>query len=444
MDWSVSTMSLCIVPKECTHLNLYNVYTFGDRFGEGDPLTPASPILGLKYSFEKGVVMCKGSYSDAKRAFYNQVSMALEIDSKKYNVKIFKNGTLQVTGCRDESDHLKILEIVLQLYKGLDGKTVYTDVVTDENGVKFVHGNRMYSEKTNQVFGWGGLHVSASLKLGFTYGESHPSDPPAASGAKSLSNPPAVSLSTKSGSEAPARGSKGGLAVGQPVSASLKQRSSPSSYYVNGTMAKYIDGIFITQKGSLGSEQDMYDSDGVCIGTCKVALEKSLKLFKSKNLVIDYHTDRVTVGEKVIGSVRRMFFDSNRPTAVEKKKSDKSGGQVILSTSPFQGNTSPQSLEFSVKVNCINIVFSLGHEVNRRKLYESLKERGETTSYDPDKYPGVRLIRKQAIEDSEVTYNVTFMIFNSGKVVAIGFKSKECIDECVNKAVSVIKPGLVF
>ncbi len=82
-------------------------------------------IIGLKYNFGK-VSFCKGIYltSASKRtkikkkeinpiSFYNQISMIININNHHINVKIFKNGTLHLTGCKNSNEGNLICNLLI-------------------------------------------------------------------------------------------------------------------------------------------------------------------------------------------------------------------------------------------------------------------------------------------------------------------------------------------
>jgi TATA-box binding protein (TBP) (component of TFIID and TFIIIB) len=132
----------------------------------------------------------------------------------------------------------------------------------------------------------------------------------------------------------------------------------------------------------------------------------------------------------------------------------------VYSCNPFIGN--PQySLqekddhrEFAKiidrNVNCINVCFTLNMEINRQRFYDQLIRLEYMCKYKPESYSGIKFIYKiSAASDTPDGYcqctskctctNITFLIFQSGKVIATGFKSEEQIDVICSKFVTLCK-----
>jgi len=91
------------------------------------------------------------------------------------------------------------------------------------------------------------------------------------------------------------------------------------------------------------------------------------------------------------------------------------------------------------KVNCINIYFTLERPISRKRLFEFLSSHGYTVEFKPEKYSGVKLIYKiNPLSNGPhecalncVCDNVTFLIFQSGNVIASGFNNVHSIEKVV-------------
>ena len=109
-----------------------------------------------------------------------------------------------------------------------------------------------------------------------------------------------------------------------------------------------------------------------------------------------------------------------------------------------------------VNVNCINVYFNIGYTINRQRFYEYLIDLNFMCKYKPESYSGIKFIYKIPIQSftkdplelnqncenggqmlikdgictcsSKCTCsNITFLIFQSGNVIATGFKTIEQI-----------------
>lgn len=70
----------------------------------------------------------------AKRVFYNQVSLAVMVESKKekpINIKLFTNGSIQMTGCKSVENVIDVVEKVFYELK-------VVKAIIDKNTMKFV------------------------------------------------------------------------------------------------------------------------------------------------------------------------------------------------------------------------------------------------------------------------------------------------------------------
>lgn len=122
--YNVSTMTLSGKFANC-EFNLYNI---------GKYLNIDENIIGIKYYFYndsilKGIYQTcyikktkKKSKSVNKILFYNQISLIIKHNKNQINLKLFKNGSIQITGCKvfeHVNDYLDILyQKLLNLQNG--------------------------------------------------------------------------------------------------------------------------------------------------------------------------------------------------------------------------------------------------------------------------------------------------------------------------------------
>lgn len=76
----------------------------------------------------------------SKRAFYNQVTILMKPmnnqERKHINIKVFKNGSLQMTGCKDMDDFYNVTTTLIRVLKR--GQDVRVREVVNEKGKKIV------------------------------------------------------------------------------------------------------------------------------------------------------------------------------------------------------------------------------------------------------------------------------------------------------------------
>ena len=96
-------------------------------------------VKGIKYMYLDKTI-CKGTYLVSKKSsgksFNNQVSIAMNINNRNINVKVFKNGTLHLTGPRSRSEILHVKDILLDKITGLYNEF---DTIILEPGIPLVN-----------------------------------------------------------------------------------------------------------------------------------------------------------------------------------------------------------------------------------------------------------------------------------------------------------------
>lgn len=160
-DIKISTITLtCKLKNE--ENNLIKTYILGKY------IELNNEIKGVKYCNGKEEIM-RGEYSTImykkaknkkeekinKRLFYNQVSLIISNEMNTFNVKVFSNGSLQITGCRDETDGARIIDI---MKKNIDKMKINNEsliIIKDENDIyKDMDDNIYYYDKEWYYLGY--------------------------------------------------------------------------------------------------------------------------------------------------------------------------------------------------------------------------------------------------------------------------------------------------
>jgi TATA-box binding protein (TBP) (component of TFIID and TFIIIB) len=90
-----------------------------------------------------------------KRLFYNQVSLIINNGNDTFNVKVFSNGSLQITGCKDEKDGKRIIEIIKRNVEKMKDKVEFLTIIKDENDIyKDIEDNIYYYDKEWYYLGY--------------------------------------------------------------------------------------------------------------------------------------------------------------------------------------------------------------------------------------------------------------------------------------------------
>lgn len=113
-----------------TQVSLYNLARYLDI---------DDTLVGIKYKY-LDKIMLKGTYTVSKlkenKLFSNQVSIAMVVDTRNINIKVFTNGTLHITGVNNESQILKVKDYLLDRIKELHNKT---DTLILESSVPYIN-----------------------------------------------------------------------------------------------------------------------------------------------------------------------------------------------------------------------------------------------------------------------------------------------------------------
>lgn len=394
----ISTITMTTKLPECA-LNLTNI---------GKYLDIDETIVGIKYNYAN-LSVTKGKYSTTiykksklkneskinKVLFYNQVSIIVNNNGNHVNVKLFNNGSLHLTGCKmiDEGD--AITRLLYNKLNGLKDKKDLLLLTMDKNGIFTDRDNLVYSHTTRQIIG-------------------HFSD---------------------------------------------------NTYFIH---KKEYDvdintGMFISKKIETGRKKPMLNLDGEPIGYWQIELlQNKTKLYKkNSNVFYDfsngfiYHNNKTIIGKFV------YHIDIDKVT---QKDSSCEIIEINYICNPFiDENYTIENKQIITDINCINVYFKLPFDINRQRLYEQFIEMEYICKYKPESYSGVKLIYKLPTIQSDESIqsdksrqsnetlidgycrcsskctcrNITFLIFQTGNIIATGFKTQREIDMCCQHFIEI-------
>lgn len=354
-------------------------------------------IVGIKYNHANDSIM-KGTYSTTlykktkgkdlskinKNLFYNQITIVFNNGGNHVNVKLFGNGSLHMTGCKSSGEGEQVTRKVMDKLRVLKNIKSTLFLSKDPNGVLIDKDKLVYSYTTKQVIGY------------------------------------------------------------------IKNTGNIQTVYCIAKKDYVIDKktrMFISNK-SFQRKREMCNFDGVPIGFLQIQMLKNKNKFyrKNNNIYIDddvgliYYNNEDIIGKLVyeIDDTKVTNFDSLDDTY-----------EIQYDCDPFTERSDPElsdsvvvNEQFETNINCINVCFNVGFEINRQKMYECLIDYGFICKYRPDSYSGIKLLYKHSIELNKVfgrctctnkctCNNVSFLIFQSGNIIGSGFKSESQINPII-------------
>lgn len=152
---TISTITLSGKYINC-EFNLYNV---------GKYLKIDDDIIGIKYYFCNESIL-KGIYQTCnikktkkkvkqvnKTLFYNQISIIIKYDKDQINLKLFKNGSIQITGCKNVKNIDHYLNILYKKLLNFQNKNVNILLTKDSNNTFLDCHNYIY-DNDSKVIGY--------------------------------------------------------------------------------------------------------------------------------------------------------------------------------------------------------------------------------------------------------------------------------------------------
>lgn len=387
MQPKVSTITLSTQIPNCT-LNLTNI---------GKYLDIDDTILGIKYSYGAMNVL-KGKYLTTiykkakaknidkvnKTLFYNQVSLVVQCANNQVNVKLFGNGSLHITGCKFVEEGYHVTRMIIKKLKYLVDKKNTIVLCQDENGVYLDKDNLVYSQTSYQIIG---------------------------------------------------------------------HKQTLNSYIIHKKEYEidFHTGLFISKKIETGRRRNILDFEGDYVGSAQIQMLKAKNKFYKKNnkLYFDRTSNLIHYNnDNIIGKVVYDLDQAEQSIDTKCQNAQENVCDLVVETeyqcNPFLCDHTciDEQTEISLHVNCINVYFNIDYEINRQRLYEWLISKKYLCRYKPESYSGIKLVVKVPVDFDQnsskfsgkctcsskcLCTNITFLIFQSGNVIATGFKNTEHI-----------------
>jgi len=384
MDVKISTITLSTKLHDC-QLNLTNI---------GKYLDIDNDIIGIKYNYA-GLSIMKGKYSTTiykkaktkdvnkinQKLFYNQISIIVNNNDNNVNVKLFANGSLHLTGCKTICEGRIVTRKIYDKLKTLIDKKDIILLTKDINGVLLDKDKLVYSYSSNQIIGY--------------------------------------------------------------------CKDMDMKGYVINNKDYIIDNKtnqFITEKMETQRRHFISNFDGECIGYTKIELMKNRHKFYKRNNNIYFDSDNGLIyynNESIIGEVAYYI---NKENIIDTSQFDDIM-EIDYDCNPFTNKKQEifETLEddqIDLNVNCMNVYFNINYTINRQRFYERLISMNFICKYKPESYSGIKIVYKIPLYESKckssgicpctnkcTCINITFLVFQSGNVIATGFKNLQQIDD---------------
>ena len=397
----ISTITLSTHLPNC-QLNLTNIGKYLDIDDE---------IIGLKYNYADISIM-KGKYSTTiykkakvkniekinKKLFYNQVTIILKYDDRCVNVKLFGNGSLHLTGCKSIEDGEFVTKSIYTKLKTLSNRTLPILLTKDINNVLVDKDKLVYSYTNCKVIGY--------------------------------------------------------------YKSTEKKYVIHNKEFVIDTKTK----MFTSDKMETKRRRFIYNLDGEYIGFSKIELLKNRNKFYKKNTNIHYDIPNGLIYHNHDNIIGKITYDIDQ-TKITDTEPLSDIIEIDYNCNPFtiepDNNIIFNKTNIDLNVNCMNIYFTLNYKINRQRLYDKISESNYICKYKPESYSGIKMIYKIPCRLTKMTLeepikepikelrgicvcsdkctctNITFLIFQSGNVIATGFKSQEQITLAVQDFLSL-------
>lgn len=385
IDIKISTITLSCQLPLC-NLNLTNI---------GKYLEIDDEIIGIKYNYAELNVM-KGKYSTTiykkaknknedkinKALFYNQITIIYKNNENNVNIKLFKNGSLHLTGCKSIDECVTITKTIYLKLLNLKNKTDVILLTKDINGVLLDNDNLIYSYTTKQIIG----HKKSKSNLYIINKKEY-----------TIDNKTNMFISTK-----------------------LETQRRRSIYNLDGMLIGYNKIELLKNKNKF--------------------YKKNINIFfDTSNDLIYYNND--TIIGKITYDVNNSLINniSSIPDIIE---INYNCNPFINTEYDLDTNDTNFTQNIDLNINCINVYFNINFVINRQRFYQKLIELNYICKYKPESYSGIKLIYKINLFNDLNTninglcnctskctcINITFLIFQSGNIIVTGFKKMEQIN----------------
>lgn len=324
----------------------------------------------------------------SKNTFLNQITVIIHTHNNYINLKIFKNGSLHLTGCKNIEMTRETITILLNRLRKLIDIQDKILLSKDENGVLL--------DKNNFIYSYDDLRPMIIGYVGDQY----------------YNNNKIYTIWDK-----------------------------------NYTIDKKTN-MFISDKIETKRKYKILNLSGNEIGYKQITLTSGSSKFYNKYINYDNENDLLYHKDIVIGKIEYVI---NNDLITQLNNIDDII-EIDYSCNPFITGNDYLIYEnynnnfdqfFSLTTNCINVSFDLNKRLNRDKLYKSLTDDNYICKYNPEIYSGIKLVYKMSSSNDELngkcqcskncTCNeIVFLIFQTGKVLATGFKQTQIINKICN------------
>lgn len=114
-------------------------------------------LIGLRYKRANSIIT-KGIYTNSikntNNGFNNQISLVVYYNKKKYNVKLFKNGSMQITGCKKIEDINEIKTIIAEKIEKFKNKYDTILLSKDCESDNYIDVNNLLYNDSYEIIGY--------------------------------------------------------------------------------------------------------------------------------------------------------------------------------------------------------------------------------------------------------------------------------------------------
>ena len=384
-------MTVCTKIPDC-QFNLQNIEKYLDI---------DEHIIGIKSND-----MCRGNYftnkykrqnknkpsSLNKTNFCNQISIIIALKPEQINVKLFKNGTLHLTGCRSLNSVRSCIKLLIIRLNNMLTKTVKILLTKDINGVLL--------DKSNYVYSYYKENSTCSQRI-----------------------------------------------IG-------KIATTDTCHYIIHDKTYKIDtntGMFISVKVGTGKKYEILNLSGEQIGYCQIKIIGSNKRLYNKYLEYDKESGLICSKN---GPVANLQYNIDENSITNTLTFDDIQ-EITYSCNPYanHNNIIDPNSKVNLTINCANVSFNLNMKINGNQLYKMLSNQNYICQYKPETYPGIKLIYKIPYDNENdlnldgkcrcskkcICNDITFLIFQTGSVLATGFKNIDIITPICNNFINLCR-----
>lgn len=320
-----------------------------------------------------------------KRLFYNQISAIIynKKTNSNFNVKIFSNGSLQITGCKSKDNGVDIIEILNRNINNMIKKTIEQTIFLDENDVYKDIDNCIYSYDEDNKY----------IYIGFK---------------------------------------ENGLYNINNKEYEIFERNNNKYFMLKTNNEK---------------KKEYLDEKGIFVGKSCIKLFKNKKKLYTNNKNIIIENDLIFSGDILIGEVvYDGFINEIKDRKINYRNNDFTQ-KVEIKINPITQSNEENPItitNYEILINCVNVYYSTNNKIDRNNIYKKLIENDYLCKFNPEIYSGIKFTYKYNEFNKEndgkcicetkcICENITFLMFQSGNIIVTGFKSLDIIENIINK-----------